>query len=110
MCSFHKTNHNNVNGWFLDIWVGAIQFPLVKFYATNQLVRIEVFDLYLKNETFRSGKNMLNMRVMSNSFTITGVILLKMNKRDIVCLGIEFSRHAFLSPKIIPREIHGVFR
>ena len=50
---------------------------------------------------------------MSNSFTITGVILLKMNKslkRDILGLGIEFSRHAFLSPKIISRDIHGVFR
>ena len=58
MCSFYKNIYNNVNGWFLETWVGAIQFPLVKLYATSQLVRMEVFDLYLKNETFRFGKNM----------------------------------------------------
>ena len=45
---------------------------------------------------------------MSNSFTITGVILLKMNKshkHDILCLGMDFSRLAFLSQKILGNAV-----
>ena len=77
--------------------------PLIKVYATSQVVRIEVFDLYLGHKTILVGKHMLNRRVMSRGFTVNGVILMRMNKlhkNDILCLGTEFLRHAFLSPKI----------
>ena len=71
---------------------------------------------------------MLNRRVMFRSFTVDGVIQLRMNKvhkNDILCLGTECLRHAFfflffflfffvcllffLAPKMISLEIHDVF-